>query len=128
MNVQEILNNLAGLEKELRNIKSARVRVDETTASYRETQNEIAKLINGLGQVVTDLGLLTKELKVQDATLSERVKETVGKIEDELWAVNKTFEDNCEKPIASLRDFGRRILSAAEALQLRAILQALRNI
>lgn len=104
MNTQEILNNLAGLEKELQNIKSARVMAEETISSYQETQKEIEKLINGLGQVGASLVTLAKGLKSQDAALSERIRDAVGKMDQELSSVKTAFQDSCEKSNASFNE------------------------
>lgn len=104
VNIQEILNNLSGLEAELQNIKSARVMAEETISSYRDTQKEVSKLTERLSDIGAFLRQLVNELKKQDTTLSEKINETVGKLDQKCLEVNHLFQDECNKTSASFNE------------------------
>lgn len=114
MNIQEILNNLTALEKELQNIKSARAMAEETIGSCRDTQKEIVHLIDGLGQVNASLIAIAEGLKKQDDTFAGRIKQSILKINQALSFVNTAFQANCDKSNAS---FNENISNAIESLR-----------
>lgn len=114
MNPHEILNNLASLEKELQNIKSARILAESTISCYQDTQKKIARLLDGLGRINTSMVAIVEGFKSQDKTLSDRLKKTIGKIEADLTAVSNSFQSECDKSNSS---FNKEIANAINDLQ-----------
>lgn len=91
------MNNLAVLEKELQNIKSARMLVEDTITSYRDTQKEIAKLLEGLCDVNASMIAIVEGFKSQNKTISDRLWQAIEKVNADLADIAKSFQVQCDK-------------------------------
>lgn len=91
-----MLQNLANLEKELKNIKSARILTEETVASYRDTQKEIARLCAALSEADAGLVTISKAFETQNLTLCEKLDQGLERMDERLVAIGNEFEKKCE--------------------------------
>lgn len=117
MNTQELFESLARLEKELGNIKSARVMAEETIASYRETQKEIARLLEGLIEADARLAAIGKAFEAQNLTLSDRLAAGLEIADARLNVIASEFQTKC---VNSENDFSERIKAAINDLKIES--------
>lgn len=115
MNTQELFESLGRLEKELGNIKSARILAEETITSYRDTQQEISRLLAGLSEADARLATIGQAFETQNLTLSDRLREGVENIDGRLNTIGKDFQAKCDE---SGSGFSDRIKAAINDLKM----------
>ena len=118
MTTQEILTSLANLEKELQNIKSARILTEETITSYRDVQKEVKSLLDGLKHADDSILAVMEWVKSQNVSLSEIFKQKIGAVDVQLSGISKTFKESCDKSNA---DFTECISDAINDLRQKTI-------
>lgn len=114
MNMQEILDSLVALEKELQNIKSARVLVEETVTSYKLTQKEIANLLEVIKNADESLLEVIKCFQSQNLSFSDNLQQGVQEFDKHLAAIGKSFQEKCDKSNAG---FDNKVAQAIGNLQ-----------
>lgn len=95
MTPQDLLNNLAQLEKELNSIKSARMLAEETIQSYKTVTTDIKNLFQGFESVTNLLNSIAGSLANENISISNEIKKTVSIVNTKLETLNANFANNC---------------------------------
>ena len=80
MNAQEILENLAKLESNLRNIDSARKQVETLSNSYDATEKQLKSVASEMTSIVNDLNIIFKTIKSNNELTSREIDTKVNEV------------------------------------------------
>lgn len=104
MDNQEILENLARLQKSLEDIESARKMVDETVSTYKGGAKQIKAYSEQLSSVSEKIGQLIDQIKQNKDTLSAEVDETINATITKIEGASTTFTQKTNQQIDSFVD------------------------
>lgn len=125
MNAQEILENLAKLESNLRNIDSARKQVETLSNSYDATEKQLKSLASEMTSIVNDLNIIFKTIKSNNELTSREIDTKVNEviqalltkitgIQTEVDRIKKTFNQECTSITNQLQTSASNSLDAIQ--------------